>query len=84
MGEQLNRICKQVADACPDSASKRDLLADIKSVTLYCHQLQIRSKVKADHRLLYGELRVSLIRDQGQTFLPSIHCLQVEKVVNRS
>ena len=44
---------------CPDSASKKDLLAYLQRIALYCHQLNITSKVKADVQNISGELIVS-------------------------
>lgn len=44
---------------CPDSASKKDLLAYLQRIALYCHQLNITSKVKADVQSVGGELIVS-------------------------
>ena len=44
---------------CPDSSSKKDLLAYLQRIALYCHQLNITSKVKADVQSVSGELIVS-------------------------
>ena len=44
---------------CPDSRSKNDLNAYLERITLYCHQLNITSKVKADVQSVSGELIVS-------------------------
>lgn len=44
---------------CPDSACKQDLLAYLQRIALYCHQLNICSKVKAEVQNLGGELVVS-------------------------
>ncbi|KAG7257456.1 hypothetical protein CRUP_026594 [Coryphaenoides rupestris] len=44
---------------CPDSACKQDLLAYLQRIALYCHQLNICSKVKAEVQNLGGELIVS-------------------------
>lgn len=52
---------------CPDSACKQDLLAYLQRIALYCHQLNICSKVKAEVQNLGGELvvsGVSLIREK--------------------
>uniref|UniRef100_A0A2K6DYM5 Catenin alpha-1 n=1 Tax=Macaca nemestrina TaxID=9545 RepID=A0A2K6DYM5_MACNE len=45
--------------SCPDSACKQDLLAYLQRIALYCHQLNICSKVKAEVQNLGGELVVS-------------------------
>lgn len=44
---------------CPDSSCKTDLLAYLQRIALYCHQLNICSKVKAEVQNLGGELVVS-------------------------
>ena len=44
---------------CPDSACKQDLLAYLQRIALYCHQLNICRKVKAEVQNLGGELVVS-------------------------
>ena len=44
---------------CPDSQSKNDLEAYRQRITLYCHQLNITSKVKADVQNISGALIVS-------------------------
>jgi len=48
-----------VATKCPDSATKKDLVAYLERISLYCHQLNITSKVKADVQNISGELIVS-------------------------
>ena len=58
-GSQLDKLSKQIADQCPDSASKKDLLLYLERIALYCHQLNITSKVKADVQNISGELIVS-------------------------
>ena len=59
LGSQLDKLCREIADQCPDSASKKDLLAYLQRIALYCHQLNITSKVKADVQNISGELIVS-------------------------
>ena len=56
-------------------SARSDLLAYLGRVTLYCHQLNITSKVKADVHSVSGELVVagldsaaSLIQVQTQSF----------------
>ena len=34
-----------IADQCPESTTKKDLLAYLQRIALYCHQLNITSKV---------------------------------------
>ncbi|XP_052831828.1 catenin alpha-2 isoform X1 [Octopus bimaculoides] len=58
-GTQMDKMAKTIADQCPDSVSKKDLLAYLQQIALYCHQLNITSKVKADVQSASGELIVS-------------------------
>ncbi|XP_052252345.1 catenin alpha-2-like isoform X1 [Dreissena polymorpha] len=58
-GTKLDTLATKIADQCPDSASKKDLLAYLQRIALYCHQLNITSKVKADVQSVGGELIVS-------------------------
>ncbi|RLV92176.1 hypothetical protein DV515_00013891 [Chloebia gouldiae] len=55
----------RVAPQCPDSACKQDLLAYLQRIALYCHQLNICSKVKAEVQNLGGELVVSGVPVSG-------------------
>ena len=52
-----------VTTKCPDSATKKDLVAYLERISLYCHQLNITSKVKADVQNISGELIVSGVSD---------------------
>merc|ERR1712141_283440 len=47
-----------IADQCPESTTKKDLLAYLERIRLYCHQLNITSRVKADVQNVSGELVV--------------------------
>ncbi|KAI0228235.1 Catenin alpha-2 [Lamellibrachia satsuma] len=58
-GSNLDKLCRKIAEQCPDSASKKDLEAYRQRITLYCHQLNITSKVKADVQNISGSLIVS-------------------------
>lgn len=58
-GSNLDKLAKQIALECPDSASKKDLEVYLERISLYCHQLNITSKVKADVQNMSGELIVS-------------------------
>merc|ERR1719402_1283341 len=58
-GTKLDKLARQIADQCPESSTKKDLLASLQSIALYCHQLNITSKVKADVQNVSGELIVS-------------------------
>ncbi|CAF1023448.1 unnamed protein product [Adineta ricciae] len=58
-GSKLNKLAKDIAAQCVESQSKSDLAAYVDRITLYCHQLDITSKVKADVQNISGELIVS-------------------------
>lgn len=60
-GKQLNTIAKQIAEQCPESTTKQDLLAYLDKITLFCHQLEITSRVKADVQNIGGEQVVSAL-----------------------
>uniref|UniRef100_A0A6B2E8T9 Putative alpha-catenin n=1 Tax=Phlebotomus kandelakii TaxID=1109342 RepID=A0A6B2E8T9_9DIPT len=58
-GTKLDKLTREIADQCPESSTKKDLLAYLQRISLYCHQIQITSKVKADVQNISGELIVS-------------------------
>jgi len=58
-GTKLDKLARSIADKCPESTTKKDLLAYLQRIALYCHQLNITSKVKADVQNVSGELIVS-------------------------
>ncbi|XP_018410795.1 PREDICTED: catenin alpha-1-like isoform X2 [Nanorana parkeri] len=58
-GSRMDKLGRTIADHCPDSSCKQDLLAYLQRIALYCHQLNICSKVKAEVQNLGGELVVS-------------------------
>ena len=58
-GTRLDKLARKIADQCPESSTKQDLLAFLQRIALYCHQLNITSKVKADVQSVSGELVVS-------------------------
>uniref|UniRef100_A0A7N6BPA0 Catenin (cadherin-associated protein), alpha 1 n=1 Tax=Anabas testudineus TaxID=64144 RepID=A0A7N6BPA0_ANATE len=58
-GSRMDKLGRTIADPCPDSTCKQDLLAYLQRIALYCHQLNICSKVKAEVQNLGGELVVS-------------------------
>merc|ERR1712013_498153 len=58
-GTKLDKFARLIADQCPESTTKKDLLAYLQRIALYCHQLNITSKVKADVQNVSGELIVS-------------------------
>ena len=54
-GTQLDKLARQIADQCPESSTKKDLIAYLQRIALYCHQLNITSKVCSD-----GGIQISL------------------------
>lgn len=58
-GEKLDKLAKKIVEQCQESETKKDLIAYLKRITLYCHQLNITSKVKADVQNISGNLIVS-------------------------
>jgi len=58
-GAKLDRLARAIADVCPDSAVKQDLLAYLQRIALYCHQLNMCAKVKAEVQNISGEMIVS-------------------------
>ncbi|XP_039272069.2 catenin alpha-2-like [Styela clava] len=53
-GSRLDELARSIADVCPDSSAKRDLLAYLQRITLCCHQLKMCSKVKAEVQNIAG------------------------------
>ena len=58
-GSRLDKYARQIAEQCPESRTKDDMLAYLERIDLYCHQLNITSKVKAGVQNVSGELMVS-------------------------
>ncbi|KAL1423333.1 hypothetical protein MTO96_021306 [Rhipicephalus appendiculatus] len=58
-GTKLDKLARTIADQCPESSTKKDLIAYLQRIALYCHQLNITSKVKADVQNISGNLIVS-------------------------
>ncbi|XP_038220308.1 catenin alpha [Zerene cesonia] len=58
-GTKLDKLTREIAEQCPESSTKQDLLAYLQRIALYCHQIQITSKVKADVQNISGELIIS-------------------------
>lgn len=59
LGSTLDKLASTIAEQCPESTTKNDLLAYLKRIELYCQQLNITSKVKADVQNISGNLIVS-------------------------
>ena len=51
-GTKLDKLARAVADQCPESCTKNDLLAYLQRIALYCHQLNITSRVIVMNYLL--------------------------------
>ena len=47
-GTKLDKLARLIADQCPESTTKKDLLAYLQRIALYCHQLNITSKVTSN------------------------------------
>lgn len=62
-GTKLDKFARQIAEQCPESSTKKDLIAYLQMINLYCHQLNITSKVKADVQNISGNLIVSGVSD---------------------
>lgn len=69
-GTKLDKLSRQIADQCPESRTKDDMLAYLDRIALYCHQLNITSKVKADVQNISGELIVSGVSNYLYIFNP--------------
>lgn len=54
-GGKLDKLARDIAEACPESQSKRELDAYLKPIPLFCNQLNIASKVKANVIDVSGE-----------------------------
>ncbi|VDN52099.1 unnamed protein product [Dracunculus medinensis] len=60
-GAKLNSLAKQIGDESVESETKKDLFAYLQRITLYCQQLNITSRVKADVQQVGNELVVSCL-----------------------
>lgn len=83
-GTKLDKLSRQIADQCPESRTKDDMLAYLDRIALYCHQLNITSKVKADVQNISGELIVSGVSEcvcmsPALIFVALLACAAVEK-----
>lgn len=54
-GGKLDKLAREIAENCPESQSKRELDAYLKPIPLFCNQLNIASKVKANVIDVSGE-----------------------------
>ncbi|KAG9508516.1 Catenin alpha, partial [Fragariocoptes setiger] len=58
-GLELDKIARLIADQSPESVTKDELLGLLNEIALYCQQLNITSRVKADVQNISGNLIVS-------------------------
>lgn len=64
-GTKLDKLTRRIADQCAESSTKNDLLAYLLRIALYCHQLNITSKVIADVQNIRGELIESGVSERN-------------------
>jgi len=58
-GARLDKVATKIAEVCPDSTVRNDLLAYLQRISLYCHQLNMCAKVKAEVQYISGDMVVS-------------------------
>jgi catenin alpha len=46
LGTKLEKLCRELANSCPESQSKKELLDYLKSLVFFCSQMNICVKVK--------------------------------------
>lgn len=68
-GTKLDKLARQIADQCPESSTKKDLLAYLQRIALYCHQLNITSRVSFYYYLLKETSEASLVEFPEPSFL---------------
>ncbi len=68
-GAKLDKLARDVAEECPESQSKRELDAYLKPIPLFCNQLNIASKVKANVIDVSGEPIITGVSFFSITFL---------------
>jgi len=59
LGAKLNALANQIGEESVESETKKDLYAYLQRIILYCQQLNITSRVKADVQQVGDELIVS-------------------------
>jgi len=55
-GARMNKLASEIAEMCPHSHTRSDLLAYLQRIALYSHQIIITSKVKSDFQVIGGEV----------------------------
>ncbi|XP_057306663.1 catenin alpha-2-like isoform X2 [Hydractinia symbiolongicarpus] len=58
-GAQMNKLASEIAEMCPHSHTRSDLLAYLQRIALYSHQLTITARVKSDVHMISGEVIMS-------------------------
>lgn len=59
LGNNLEALASQIAEACPEDWARNELMAHINKIKFYCHQLNMCARVKAEVQNIAGELVVS-------------------------
>ena len=72
-GTKLDDLARKIADQCAESTTKKDLLAYLERITLYCHQLNITSRVRFSQKSPIYFLPCPYLLDRPQP-LPSEWC----------
>ena len=54
-GTKLDNLARKIVDQCPESSTKKDLLAYLERIRLYCHQMNITSKVRKSYNQFFSE-----------------------------
>ena len=58
-GTKLDNLARKIVDQCPESSTKKDLLAYLERIRLYCHQMNITSKVRQSYNhFLFSKLEI--------------------------
>ena len=73
-GTKLDKLARQIADQCPESSTKKDLLAYLQRIALYCHQLNITSRVSKFSNLFLAIELSFFIHIFTQLYISTYHC----------
>ena len=81
-GTKLDQLARRIADRCPESSTKSDLLAYLQRIILYCHQLSITSKVRiVSLRIIITMGRIIMIKMIFQV-KADVHSVSGELIVS--
>ncbi|CAD5223682.1 unnamed protein product [Bursaphelenchus okinawaensis] len=58
-GKELEKIARSIGDESVESQTKQDLFSYIEKSILFCHQLSLTSRVKAEIKMVENEAQVS-------------------------